>query len=367
MNYIEKIKKEIKEIKKKFNYSSDEDAFTHWALKLVSKASDTECSDAFTGGKDDLGIDAILCIEDMPNNKIYILQTKFIKENNRIERKEIREFWKSAVQILKDESFARKGNERIIRQSRIARDLIKKTNTKITFVFITSGRFTPSSKEEIERIKKEEIDNVLEGEYEILFFDYDRNGIVDIYRRSLDIFEPAELNPTLSIVRKEYFERLHEVNINKSKLRLRSLIFTAKASEIAKLRNEKGLSLLSLNVRYSFSSEINKKILETAENSSKNDKFWYFNNGIYAICEDFKIDKKGGRIKIKRLQIVNGCQTSTAFAEAITSGANLDNVEVLFRLVAIPKGYKEFLDDISIFTNTQNPVKQRDLRSRDTI
>ncbi len=114
-------------------------------------------------------------------------------------------------------------------------------------------------------------------------------------------------------------------------------------------------------------SKINKKIKETLL-SEESDKIFYFNNGITITCK--KITYPSGRrspiINLEELQIVNGCQTVNAiyeaFCEAPSSFEN-SSIEILCRVYETKDA--ELSNKIAEYTNSQNPVKSRDIRSID--
>ena len=64
------------------------------------------------------------------------------------------------------------------------------------------------------------------------------------------------------------------------------------------------------NIRsYLKSTDVNNSIVETFRNKTTN--FWYLNNGITIVCDNFKQDKINEDIyHITTPQIVNGCQTA---------------------------------------------------------
>jgi hypothetical protein len=358
--YEESMKEEIKAIQTKFNYSSSSQAFVHWALHIVSNMEDEErVSDAFTDGPNDLGIDGILIVEGNPDT-VILIQAKFWESGGTVERKDVREFLVSAERVLRDERFASTGNPSIIRLSRDARDVLKSPPTRVVFCYFNYGKFTDNALEEL-RQSQRELEGSLQGiaEVQILYFDHE--GVMETYQRSLDQL-PEAPNVQLPIIGKQVFEKPFKINGETRN----SVVFTTKASEIGQLRNKEGRSLLLINVRYSIgSTAVNKGINKTLQDVAENRLFWFYNNGIYATCKGLDVSPDLSKIDIRGIQIVNGCQTSTAFAQALSEGYDLADAEVLMRVVESKPS--QFLDNISAYTNTQNPVKARDLRSNDEV
>lgn len=70
-------------------------------------------------------------------------------------------------------------------------------------------------------------------------------------------------------------------------------------------------------------------------------------------------------INLKNAQIINGAQTTYALYEAYQSGALKDNAEVLIK--AIESSDKDFIENVTLYTNSQNAIRLRDLCSNDEI
>jgi hypothetical protein len=112
---------------------------------------------------------------------------------------------------------------------------------------------------------------------------------------------------------------------------------------------------------------INRSIKNTALNELENSKMFYYNNGITITCSDFKYPQnfRSPVLEIENLQIVNGGQTVRALFDAYKEKPNiLSNVDVLCRIYKIQD--KAMSTKISEYTNNQNPVRSRDIRSIDS-
>ncbi|MBN9134274.1 MAG: AIPR family protein [Nitrosospira multiformis] len=113
------------------------------------------------------------------------------------------------------------------------------------------------------------------------------------------------------------------------------------------------------------SSKINKAIKETAT-SEEGFRFFYYNNGITVTCSEFKYPKavRSPILELKDFQIVNGCQTIHALHEALKENPEcLNETDLLVRIYETKN--EQLIGSISEFTNSQNPVASRDLRSND--
>lgn len=148
----------------------------------------------------------------------------------------------------------------------------------------------------------------------------------------------------------------------------KSRVFTCKGVNLAEIYKKHKESIFEQNVRYSLgirSRSINRQILSTASDNNDAMEFWYFNNGITIICKeiiDLPVDKA---IVLKHAQIINGAQTTYALHQAFLDGHLKDEVEVLVKVIESTD--KTFIDNVTLYTNSQNPIRLRDLCSNDQI
>lgn len=123
--------------------------------------------------------------------------------------------------------------------------------------------------------------------------------------------------------------------------------------------------LFRKNVRQSLgqNNKVNKGLRQTLEGDRIQD-FFFYHNGITALCKRFTLDADRKRLSVHDLSIVNGCQSLTTIHSCSESvRKNGDHAFILFRFYEIPQ--RELADKISVYTNSQSAVKSRDLRSND--
>ncbi|WP_225626407.1 AIPR family protein [Streptomyces werraensis] len=148
----------------------------------------------------------------------------------------------------------------------------------------------------------------------------------------------------------------------------KTIIAVVKGNELADLylRKNVGSRLFNLNIRLPLTSlKVNPKMVETAISSTEGKNFFYYNNGVSAVCSKYTLEDN--TIQAERFQIINGAQTVSALAKARRKTANSD-VYVLFRLTETSESYGgEFTENIIRYNNTQNPVKASDFFSNDDI
>ena len=114
-------------------------------------------------------------------------------------------------------------------------------------------------------------------------------------------------------------------------------------------------------------SKINRNIKETAL-SDDGHRFFYFNNGITLTCDKYGYAKnrRAPIVELENVQVVNGGQTIHALYEAfVEDPSKFDDIDVLCRIYQTNNA--PLSTSIAEYTNSQNPVKSRDIRSNDFV
>lgn len=140
---------------------------------------------------------------------------------------------------------------------------------------------------------------------------------------------------------------------------------------VARWYLEHGGRLFDDNLRKALGyTSVNAELLDTIESEPEN--FWYFNNGITALCESVNKTGKGGASRVsgefvaKGISIVNGAQTVSSLAEKYKADDRaLDSVRLWIRMISLEGCPDEFAIDVTRATNTQNVVESRDFLSLD--
>lgn len=142
-------------------------------------------------------------------------------------------------------------------------------------------------------------------------------------------------------------------------------------ASVAKWYLDHGGRLFDDNLRKALGfTSVNSELLETIESEPEN--FWYFNNGITALCDSVNKTGKGGASRVsgefvvRGMSIVNGAQTVSSLAEKYKADTTaLDSVRIWIRLISLEGCPDEFATDVTRATNTQNVVESRDFLSLD--
>jgi len=117
-------------------------------------------------------------------------------------------------------------------------------------------------------------------------------------------------------------------------------------------------------------TDVNDTILGTLVTSTRD--FWYFNNGVTALCRTIKKKPIGGTTRetgyfdCHDLRIVNGAQTVGAIATAATKFPDrVASARVSIRLISLENCPANFDREVTRYTNTQNRIDRRDFVALD--
>lgn len=294
----------------------------------------------FVDGTSDGGIDYIFNSDDV----MYLIQGK---TNNNLSYDDIKNIFFKMTTTVSDFEKGKYDsyNEKLKSTFLNAYDDLSE-NKNITLVLFASTTFSEELKFKIEELKKE-------SNYNIEIYD------------GADI----ELKKTISTFEKEYIENdsliLSEAR-NVLKYGENGIIVNIKASSLKKLyakHSRKGL--FSYNLR----EHISQKNVDTGiENTIKTDKdnFWFYNNGITIGCQDFYID--GYKLKLTNFSIINGAQTTTKIGKSNLIN-DIYDFDLVCKVVKAPESLNKnsgFIMKISEASNSQKPIRARDLKSNST-
>lgn len=296
-----------------------------------------------TDGANDGGIDAIFNDPTSESNDVIIVQSKFYEntelgtDNVAGELYKINETLKK-IQSNKVSEF----NEKVVSAYRNATSQME-DNGSIRIVFFTS--YQPKNKRE--RNKK------LDKSMRDYFGKYD----LEMNFRS-DIEAQIEMcdNGKLCV---DYDKIIIDDKDNYLTYK-DSVIVNISASSLQDLQNRRRNGLLGMNLRYyvrqkAVDTGIEKTIHEEPEN------FWYKNNGIVIICDDYKID--GKEIKLWNFSIVNGGQTTNRIGKIDIEKDFYLQCKVIKSEGTTTQMKDRFALDIAEATNSQKPIKKADLKA----
>ena len=346
---IEKIKDEIKQDFYQQNFPNDGQRFVAWYLRNVHLRDRNETKDDITDGADDKQIDAIVIDDD--KSTVFILQGKFIC-NGSIDAEPLREVLSSWIQLRDLVRLQEVANGKLKRKLyEVARAL--EDDYEIAFELITTSDLTNSAKLDLATFQKQLAELSEKDDIVCSITVIDQDEIKRRYDIALERENPL-INHTMDLAT----SHVMPVTIAGTQVLLAALPL----KECIKIPGIKDGTLFQKNVRQSLglNNTVNKGIRQTIY-SDKHRDFFFFHNGITAICN--KLEFNDSQLKLHGLSVVNGCQSLTTILSCSERVKELDDTYVLFRFYEIPQ--RDRADRISINTNSQSAVKPRDLRSND--
>lgn len=336
-------------------------AFPVLMVATLLDVSDEEAADAITDGGHDRGADAVFVDDRDGSNSIHVFQfkytDKFEKTKNNFPSNEIDKLVSLFADILdEDKSLEKTCNAILWNKIKEIWSALDEPNPSIEVHFC-------GNMEEMSPIEKNRADIALQ---KFKYFNVNHHSLSSIVDLFIDKKKP-HISDKLTVVDTDIFDR--------SDGDVRGLICTVEAAEIVRIitnpDDPKAIltDIFDDNVRVYLSrnNRINRKIIETAL-SDTNALFWYLNNGLTITCDAFGYPKgkRAPNIQLDNIQIVNGGQTSHALFDAYHKDPEkLRNVLVLVRIIETKS--KEISSAIAESTNSQTPIKGRDLRSNDEI
>jgi len=343
---FQKIKEEVKQDYYQQNFSNDGQRFVAWYLRNVHLRDQNQTRYDVTDGKDDKQIDGVVIDDD--NSMVYIIQGKFIGEP-KVDAEPLHEVLSSWLQLRDPARLQEGANERL--KSRLP-DVTEALNDDYAIVLelVTTANLTDGAKSEL-KIFQEQIaqDEKLSATLNLV----DNDELKRRYELALEREVPS-INFSLALETGKY--------VSMTIAGTKAVVAAIPLRECVRLPGIRDGSLFRKNVRQfmGLNNRVNKAIKDTIF-SDKHRDFFFYHNGITAICD--RMDLHDSTLALKGLNIVNGCQSLNTVLACSEKVKELQDTYILFRFYEIPQ--RERGDRISTSTNFQTAVKPRDLRSND--
>jgi hypothetical protein len=139
-----------------------------------------------------------------------------------------------------------------------------------------------------------------------------------------------------------------------------------KAESLVKMHKDFGYTLYDQNIRYSLtSSKVNTQMKDTIV--SKPSNFYFYNNGVTITCTKVgKPRKNNTELEIKNPSIINGAQTVNTIVNTTKQEHkdNIKDINILCRIITRADGDHTFVQNLTRYNNTHNPVKEIDFLSK---
>jgi len=350
-DFFDRFNRALKNTKNRYNLDTIHDALILWFGENYLSLDPSEIADRIVKDNHAEGVDAILI--DQVNYELFFIQAKAVDNFNSTTKN----FPENDIKLtLEGVRFLLRGDykgeitpelENLVDEYH---ELDKTGDYNTSIIFITLKR-EPIDKKFIDNFKKDF------SKVDIKFYDFE--WFYDYY---VNTYLTKNALPPERISFKVVSDLLKKDTPQMSR------VFTCKGEELARIYNDYKERIFQQNVRYSLglrSKSINRQILETAEDNARSLNFWYFNNGITIVCKKIIEATSGKVISLENVQIINGAQTTYALHEAYIKGDLKENVEVLIK--AIQTDDQNFIENVTLYTNSQNAIRLRDLCSNDPI
>ena len=330
-------------------------AFEDWCFNLFCErypAAENKTDECVIRG-DDAGID--IFFESKETEEIYILQCKHpkIASSDPIPEDEVKAFF-SNYELLRDKHYFDARQTKNPKVEELAEEFAywAQKGFLIHFIYISTGISTPKIQALVDKFSGDnQASNV---EFEV----WDIKELKDEYVSIKSIEEKYPEEWTITLAQGHYMLPDGE---------LQNISFVVPGTVLQQLARDHKDSLFNWNIRRFLGrkGEVNAGLRQTLQDEPQH--FFYYNNGISCLCETFSFEPRTRKLRVKKLQVVNGAQTVGAIKHA--DSHNVERALVLVKLTAVKHAHRETGLAASLIktNNTQNTLRVPDFRSNDKI
>ena len=336
------------------SYDKEQDrgyAFELWLAEMLIREYDIDLDPSLcTYQSRDLKID--VAFDDEESRSLVLAQSKFVSlsSNPNLEEDEVAAFFDRHNVFLEQSNWVRQhASDELLDLISDYKDRIN-SNWSVSFYFVSTGKASDRIKMLVRQKEAE-----LKKEFPNIEF-----RLIDFYGLKEEYIRSKSIEATISDSIEVQFGSEKYIIKNSPYKTILSII---KGTTLASLYKKERERLFAYNIRTYLGKRVNRPIIDTAVNDP--DNFYYFNNGVSAICTHIH-DLGNNKFRFDNFQIINGAQTVGSLAQI----ANLDpKCEVVLKITqaASVKTEKGFNADIIRYNNTQNIVKASDFRANDSI
>ena len=323
-------------------------AFSAFALHKLLDITPQVATASVVDDFQDNGIDAIHY--DEASETLYLVQAK-LKESEQFKQDDALSFCEG-VRLLLKQNFTAFNANIIRRQAEIEAALDMCSHIKLLVPFTGNGVSKPAS---------DALQSLLDDEC------LDEERLV----QSVRYYSAVDIVSDL-LAEKAYAKVSTEILLYKcQKIKEPRTTYCgiARLRDLVTLHQVHGKALYERNIRYFLGgkSDINKAIQATLHDNPSD--FFYFNNGVTAVCDVIEPKSTSGeakKLKIRGLSVINGAQTLASAAEFVSqhSGKDIDDAKVMFTLIKAPAD-GPFGKQVTKARNHQNTVQIANFASLD--
>ncbi|KZM57062.1 MULTISPECIES: AIPR family protein [Aeribacillus] len=323
-----------------------------FSLMMLCEISPVEAGKCVTDGYNDNGIDALYYHKK--EKVLYLIQSKWKNDGNgSVERGDIQKFFQGIrdLTIPKFEKF----NEKVLQRKDEIEMALRNANTKFMVLLTYTGQADLSShvNDDINSF----LDELNDSSEFVTFKALKQSNIYNMIAKGAQ-GEPINVDVALS-------------NWGYTSEPFKAYYGQVAASDIALWWEEYYPRLFAQNIRmFLGDTDVNNNIIKTLKEEPE--KFWYYNNGITALCSTIKKKPIGGNTRdyglfeIEDLKIVNGAQTAGAIALAARNfPEKVALARVPIRFIQLKDSPENFEREVTRNTNTQNRIEKRDFVALD--
>lgn len=350
-----------KRLSSSLQLKDNREAFSLLCLSEILRIDFDEARGALTDGPDDRGIDGVYLEERSGQKVIHLFQFKYHSAFSRDGRNFPSTEIDKITSFIGDcfgqaDGFLGTCNSLLGQRVLDIWDFIRAGSARVKIHLCSNG-----SKLLDKHLVR--LDQALEKYKFFTVIEHDLDSISDALAHRTNSDRRLELK----LVEEQIFERT-DGNV-------RAVIGTVRADEFIAsfvdptdpLRLDPALFEENVRIFLGEENSVNKRIYDTAL-SDESELFWYYNNGITIVCEGFSYQPgfRNSTMELQNPQIVNGGQTSHAlFAASQVDMGAIRNVRILLRVIETKDS--SLYARVAEATNSQTPIRSRDLRSNDPI
>lgn len=295
-----------------------------------------------TDGAKDGGIDAVFNDPNSEGNDMVIVQSKYYEKTPLKGEDVVGELYKitetiKAIEACKVSDY----NEQVVSAYRNAKGQMEDSGV-IRIVFFTS--YGTKSARERGKIEKG-VESIFKS------YDLEMNFQSDI-EAQIETIDSGKLSVD--------FDKLELDRPNNCLQYEESVVVNVSAQSLQDLQNRRRNGLLGMNLRYFVRQKaVDDGIQLTIQKEPEN--FWYKNNGIIIICDDYELD--GKELKLYNFSIINGGQTTNRIGRLDIEENFFLQCKVVKRKGSTVEERDKFALNLAEATNSQKPIKKADLKS----
>lgn len=342
-------------------------AFLYMTKKLKVNIEDIKNQVAF--GNRDYGIDAYYL--DRLGRNLYLYQFKW-SENHNLFKESLERLASSGIDKIFGDSFQDPEQNEFLRY--LKADIYEHQSLvdRIYIHFVFKGDIEGAENSAGLQDRRENLEN--------------KKWIIDKYYGDRQVALIFEFISDKRPARPPQFSDTHYISLSKTILaetndiERKMYVGFVPLNDLYKIYQSIGQKFFNRNIRAGLSPENppNKKIRDALSNILKKqlpvEHFTFNHNGVTIAAEHLNIEDGKAEIKVPRL--LNGAQTITSFSKFVEEFENnpifrqnsdlIENIKVLAKIIVYDP-WSDFVSNVTICNNQQNPVEPWNLRANDRI